>query len=225
VPPAFLSEKEPAPVGASPHAWNVELRFGPYRPDVDDEFADRGSAARPYQQIFGTSQHLMTELEIDRQILERAGGTWAVAVSAGYSIATGAALEADLKTPSGDQTAMRLIPLSVAIVYRAEVLRTRYRSPAVPYAKAGLDCTLWQMSDTAEPSVDGRTFGWHAAAGASLNLSFLDPEAFVEMDRESGINQAALFFEGVYYDVAGFGSSAALHVGDTTWVGGLMIEF
>ena len=36
-----------APARQAAAGWNVELRFGPYRPDVDSEFADRGQSARP----------------------------------------------------------------------------------------------------------------------------------------------------------------------------------
>ena len=44
------------------------------------------------------------------------------------------------------------------------------------------------------------------------------------MDREAGVNQTALFFEVVRYDLSGFGSGSALRVGDTTWFAGLMLE-
>jgi MYXO-CTERM domain-containing protein len=223
-PQSLTASSDPA-TAASPQHWNFELRFGPYRPDVDAEFSARGSVAHPYQDVFGTSNRLMTQLEIDRVFLRRLGGTWAVGLGAGYFRATGAALAADLKTPSGDQTALRLIPLSGALVYRAETLRERFGSPLVPYAKLGVDCTLWQMSDTSKPATNGRTFGWHAGVGVSLDLSFLDPEASHMMDRESGINETALFFEGTRYSIDGFGSGTALHVGDTTWAGGLMLAF
>jgi hypothetical protein len=223
-PQSLTATPEPTPV-ASPQAWNLELRFGPYKPDVDAEFSARGSAAHPYADVFGSSNRLMMQLEIDRQVVRRLGGSWAVGVGVGFFHATGAALAADLKTPAGDQTGLRLIPLSAALVYRAESLRERFGSPLVPYAKLGLDCTLWQMSDTSKPSADGRTFGWHAAVGVSLDLAFLDPEAAHAMDRESGINQTALFFEGTRYGIDGFGSSTALHVGDTTWFAGLMLAF
>jgi hypothetical protein len=165
----------------------------------------------------------MMQLEVDRQLLHR-GGTWALGLGVGYMHVSGAALAPDLVTPSGDQTGLRLIPLSAALVYRADILRERYRSPLVPYAKLGLDCTLWHLSDTAEPSVDGRTFGWHAAAGVSLDLSILDPEDARTMDRETGVNQTAIFFEAAHYSLDGFGSGSALHVGDTTWFAGLMFE-
>ena len=207
----------------SSRGWNVELRFAPYRPNVDDEFADRGSPVRPFAEIFGTSRRLMTQLEIDRHILHR-GGTWAIGAAVGYYRATAASLAADLQTRTGDETSLRLIPLSLGLVYRADMLRDRVGSPVVPYAKAGLDCTLWRMADTAGSDSSGRTFGWHAAAGVTLDLSFLDPEGARSLDREAGVNQTALFFEVVRYDLSGFGSGSALRVGDTTWFAGLMLE-
>jgi len=210
-------------VRASPREWNVELRFGPYRPDVDSEFADRGQSARPYEQLFSSSRHLMMQLEIDRHVSHRAG-TWAVGVGIGYFNVTAAALSEDLQARSGDQTGLRLIPLSAALVYRADVLRERWGSPLVPYAKAGLDCTLWRMNDTSQADVSGRTLGWHAAAGISVDLSPLDPQSAGEMDRESGVNQTAVFVEVARYRLDGFGSDSALHVGDTTWFAGLMLE-
>jgi MYXO-CTERM domain-containing protein len=222
--PSPLTLSDDARALASPRSWNLELRFGPYRPDVDSEFADRGQSARPFAQLFSSSSRLMMQLEIDRQLLHRAG-TWSVGLGVGYYKASAAALAADLTTPSGDETALRLIPLSAALVYRADWLRARYGSPLVPYGKLGLDCTLWHASDTSQASTDGRTFGWHAAAGLSLDLASLDPEAARAMDRESGVNQTAVFFEVARYSLDGFGSGSVLHVGDTTWFGGLMLEF
>jgi MYXO-CTERM domain-containing protein len=221
--PSLSAPRDDAPLVASPRRWNVELRFGPYRPDVDSEFADRGSDARPFERLFSSSRRLMMQLEIDRQLLHRAG-TWALGLGVGYFHATAAALAADLTTPSGDETGLRLIPLSAALVYRADGLRERFGSPLIPYAKAGLDCTLWSMSDTSEASTSGRTFGWHAAAGVTLDLSVLDPEAARTMDRESGVNQTAVFFEVARFALDGFGSGSVLHVGDTTWFAGLMLE-
>jgi len=212
-----------AKAGPSPRLWNVELRFGPYRPNVDSEFANRGESARPYEAIFSNSRHLMMQLEIDRQLSHR-GGTWALGVGAGYFNVTAAALSENLQTRSGDQTGLRLIPLTAVMVYRADMLRERWGSPVVPYAKAGLDCTLWRMSDTSQANINGRTLGWHAAAGVTIDLSPLDPEAAGEMDRETGVNQTAVFFEVARYSLDGFGSSNALHVGDTTWFAGLMLE-
>jgi hypothetical protein len=81
------------------------------------------------------------------------------------------------------------------------------------------------LSDTSKSSAtSGATFGWNAAVGVSLDLSFVDPDASRTMDQENGVNQFAIFFEAVRAALDGFGSSSVLRVGDTTWVGGLMIE-
>ena len=113
----------------------------------------------------------------------------------------------------------------MSLVYRADQLRRFEGFGLIPYAKLGLDCALWRISDTAKPdAIDGKTFGWHAAAGVSLDLSFIDPESARTMDIETGVNQAAVFFEVARYALDGFGSGSVLHLGDTTWIAGLMLE-
>jgi len=221
----LLNSTEPTrPSGPSPRNWNLELRFGPYRPDVDSEFAARGSDARPYSQVFSSSRHLLFQLEVDRHISHRYG-TWAIGVNAGYMHASAAALADDLITRTGDETSLTLLPLSVSLVYRADFLRAVEGVGLIPYAKAGLDCTFWRIADTARSgTTDGKTLGWHGALGVSLDLASFDPDAARVMDRESGVNQTAIFFEVARYALDGFGSNSVLHVGDTTWMGGLMFE-
>ena len=41
-----------------------QLKFGPYRPDVDSEF-DAAQVRTPYEDYFGDGRHLMTQLEFD----------------------------------------------------------------------------------------------------------------------------------------------------------------
>jgi hypothetical protein len=210
--------------GPSPRNWNLELRAGPYYPSVDSEFADRGQTARPYQQIFSSKQRLMTGLEIDRHILHRAG-TWAIGFGIGAFRAAASALAADQLTRSGDQTVLRFFPLSLQAIYRASQLRERWASPVVPYAKLGLDCAIWQVSDDAKSSsTTGTTLGWNAAVGFSLDLTFLDPDGMRTMDVETGVNTVALFVEVAHLGLSGFGSSSVLRLGDNTWAAGLMFE-
>ncbi len=210
--------------GPSPRNWNLELRAGPYYPSVDSEFADRGQSARPYEQIFSSKQRLMTGLEIDRHILHRAG-TWAIGFGIGAFRAAASALAADQLTRSGDQTVLRFFPLSLQAVYRASQLRERWASPVVPYAKLGLDCAIWQVSDDAKSSsTTGTTLGWNAAVGFSLDLTFLDPDGMRTMDAETGVNAVGLFVEVAHLGLNGFGSSSVLRLGDNTWAAGLMFE-
>lgn len=220
-----LDSSEPPPQsGPSPRGWNLELRFGPYRPNVDSEFAARGSDARPYMQLFSSARHLLFQVEVDRHLSHRYG-TWAIGANAGYMRASAAALAEDLTTRTGDETSLTLLPLSLSLVYRADFLRPNEGVGLIPYAKAGLDCTFWRIADTARSgTTDGKTLGWHGALGVSLDLASFDPDAARVMDRESGVNQTAIFLEVARYALDGFGSSSVLHVGDTTWMGGLMFE-
>ncbi len=220
-----FGEEPDAPMFApSPRNWNFELRFSPYFPAVDSEFADRGSAARPFEQTFSSKQRLLVGLELDRQILHRVG-TWSVGFGFGFYTASANSLAADQMTRTGDETSLRFYPLAVMAVYRADFLHERYSSPVVPYAKLGLDCAIWSISDTAKTSsLQGRTFGWNAAAGVTLDLSFIDAEAMRTMDSETGVNGISLFGEITHLGLDGFGSSSVLRLSDTTWVAGLMIE-
>jgi hypothetical protein len=220
----FGEEPEKPAWSPSPRNWNFELRFGPYYPAVDSEFADRGSAARPFEQTFTSKQRLLSGLELDRQILHR-GGTWSVGFGFAFYRATASSLAGDLMTRTGDQTALQFYPLSLLAIYRADFLRERYSSPVVPYAKAGLDCAIWSVSNTGtSTSTRGRTFGWNASAGIALDLSFIDAEGMRTMDSETGVNGISLFGEFTYLGLNGFGSSSALRLGDATWVVGLMME-
>jgi hypothetical protein len=214
----------PAAGVESPRHWNFELRFGPYRPDVDSEFADRGSPARPFEETFGSARRLMAQLELDRHITHRSG-TLALGLGAGIYRASAKALAADEQTRTGDDTSLRLVPLSVSLVYRADQLHQTRGLPLIPYVKAGLDGTIWTMSDSAKPSsTSGVTFGWHAAGGLALTLDFLDPESARTLDQEAGVNQTAIFFEVAHYALDGLGGGPQLRVGDTTWLAGLMLE-
>jgi hypothetical protein len=211
--------------GESPRGWNLELRFGPYRPNVDSEFADRGSPERPFQQVFSSSRRLISELEIDHQLSHR-WGTWSVGLGVGYYNASAPALSPDGVTATGDQTTLRIIPLSISGVYRADILPRLTGLPFVPYAKAGLDYALWSSQRTgAGHDYQGGTPGWHAAGGLAINLDFLDPDGARMLDHESGVNHTAIFFEWRYAALDGFGSSSRLRVGDNSWLAGLMLEF
>jgi hypothetical protein len=166
----------------------------------------------------------MSGLEVDRHLMHR-GGTLALGLGVGYYHVSAQSLAADLMTRTGDQTALRLIPLSASLVFRADSFHQNAGIPFIPYAKLGLDCTLWSIADTAKPSsTDGHTFGWHAAAGLVMTLDFLDPDGAHALDQDAGINSTGIFFEVAHYGLNGLASGPELHVGDTTWLAGLMLE-
>jgi hypothetical protein len=200
-----------------PPDWGLELGLSLYRPDVDSEF---GGAAHPYADTFGSSRHLMSEVEVDRYLGHRFG-SWGVGLRVGYQKVTGAAVLAD-GTRSGDETGLRLVPLSVSALYKADGLRGLRSVPLVPYVKAGLDGVVWTESTTGgKASHSGFTPGWHVAAGLALGLNSLGMGA----NKPGAIaGSGALFFEWDYAAINGLGIGKELHVGDNTWFAGLMFD-
>jgi hypothetical protein len=229
----------------SPREWAIELRFGPYAPDVDSEFSGN-PAATPYKTIFGSKRHLMSQLEFDWQFFQ-AFGSLGVGAVVGYYSQSAKAFVFDPTTGtcqtdpssttgacllSGDTTSLRLIPVAALLVYRWDVAAERWKIPLVPYAKLGLNYTFWEISNGNGNVPDykgghgsGGTAGWQAAAGMSLLLDILDPDAARGLDMETGVNHSYVFFEWNNVDASGLGMSKKLHVGDSRWVLGFMFEF
>jgi hypothetical protein len=219
----------------SPQNFAFELKFGPYRPDIDSEFAKAGGATppTPYKDYFGDGRHLLTQIEFDWQVFHRFGSL-ALGFGIGYFQLTGAAPLGDgTGRISGDTSTLKIIPMSVSAVYRFDYLLERYEIPLVPYGKLGLDYDYWQNTDgNNEIATDGRggtgrggTTGWHATAGAALVLDFFDPDAARDFDSDLGVNHTALTFEFSHADISGLGQPNRLHLGDTTWALGLLLEF
>jgi hypothetical protein len=211
-----------------------ELKFGPYRPDVDSEFEHGGAPVRtPYKEYYGTGNHLLTQIEFDWQLFRKMG-TWGLGASIGYFSVTGTApLANGTGLPSGDHSTLKVVPMSLALVYRFDYLQYTRDIPLVPYGKLGLDYAYWSNTDgNGEIATDGQggtgrggTLGWHAAAGLALILDFFDPEAARDFDADLGVNHTALFFEFSHADISGLGQAGKLHVGDTTWALGVLMEF
>jgi len=202
-----------------PPDWNVELGLSLYRPDVDGEFSN---GSHPYADTFSSSRHLMTEAELDRYF--RYGfGTWGLGLRVGYYKVTAASFYADGGTTrSGDETALRLIPFALSVIYRADGIAGLRLVPLIPYLKAGLDGVSWTGTNTGGGSSHtGFTPGWHAAAGLiiglnAIGLGTLKPEAIAD--------PFALFFEWDYAAINGLGLGNKLHVGDSTWFAGIMFD-
>ncbi|HVZ89016.1 MAG TPA: MXAN_2562 family outer membrane beta-barrel protein [Polyangia bacterium] len=227
---AEIIEDEPSHAYKSPQRFAFELTFGPYRPDVDSEF---NGARAPYNQYFGGGHDLLTRVEFDYQIWHRYGSI-AAGLGVGYFSVTGTApVASGTGMLSGDQSELKVIPISLSAVYRFDYLMETYKVPLVPFGKLGLDWAYWQITDgngnIADADSGGRgrggTLGWHVAGGLALVLDFLDPEAAHDFDQDLGVNHTALTFEFFHSDLSGLGQANRLHVGDNDWTLGLLIEF
>ena len=216
----------------TPQHFAFELKFGPYRPDIDSEFPAQ-SDQHPYRDFFGTGRKLMTNLEVDWEIIRHVG-TVALGLGMGYFKETGNNLKSDgTGTKSEDTSSLRLLPFSLSAIYRFDLPYERLHIPLVPYGKLGFDYVYWTVTngngevpnDSRGGTGQGGTLGWHATGGLSLILDVFDQGAANQFDQEMGINHTHLFFEYTYLDASGLGASNRLHVGDTTWNAGILFEF
>lgn len=223
----------------SPQNYLFELKFGPYAPDIDSEFSNTSGQAHPYQHIFGDSQALMINGELDWEIW-RPFGTIALGGSIGYYTNSVNAFVDDTTdnntsssstVRSASSTSISLIPFSILAIYRFDVLAEHFKIPLVPYAKIGLNYNLWWIDIDGETANyqgqkgSGGTMGWQFNAGVSLLLDCFDTQAAKNLDVDYGINHTYIFFEAAVVRANGLYRDNALHVGDTTWNGGIAFEF
>lgn len=236
----------------STQSFLVELRGGPWFPDVDAEF---GGRAAPFGDMFGTGDRLLLGAELDWQFL-RVGpvGSLGVGVGAGYTSASAVAPLTQTPMPpaaswerpaDGQETSLQVIPGYVVAVIRIDVLARRTIIPLVPYLKYGIGYAYWWITNgdmlsrrslslspgaSADDSdlgqaATGGTLGTHLAAGLMLRLDVFEPAVQRAWDLEMGVNHSYLFAEYVRSDLGGLGARPQLRLGTATWNVGLAMEF
>lgn len=218
----------------SPQNFALELRLGPYRPEVDSEF---GGTAKPYETMFGGGSGFYFGTELDWQIFDFFG-TLGIGGQLGFVSQSAQALTGDGMRSSADGVGFRMLPMALLLVYRLDELALRIPwLPFVPYGKFGLNYNIWwftqgngDISNGFSPSGQpgrglGDTWGYSLALGLSFMIDSLDPGARTTMDADYGINHTYLFFEYNRVFANGLSRADALRVGDSTWVAGLAFEF
>jgi hypothetical protein len=234
--------------------WSFDLKFGPYKPDIDSEFDLGPDEQGPYEQMFG-GRKLMTQFELDR-ILLYPKGQLGVGVGIGFMQASANAFEIDAMgdiaidpetgkpiRSAGDKTKLRVMPLYLNAVYRFTMLDDELRIPLIPYGKLGLGWYVWNIErpdgktasvnedpmcagdDCAQNKAAGASLGWQATIGLAIRAERIDPSAARSLNSELGIEHASFFAELLYARVDGFGADDRLRVGDTTWLAGINFEF
>jgi hypothetical protein len=217
----------------SPQRFAFELRFSPYRPDIDSE---PGLTGKPYESVYGTMPRLMIGAELDWQVLRIPHlGTLGPGAFVGYtSMSAKAGLatpHADGRTVSDENTSLDIFPMGVVAVLRVDTFWRDGGIPLIPYAKLGPAFALWRAYNEGGTSVangvdgKGHTNGFMWALGAMFTLNILDPYAARNFDNELGVNNTAIFAELYSLDLMGFGQTNTLRVGQTGWTFGLRFEF
>jgi len=209
----------------SPQRFALELRFGPYHPDVDDEFPQ----TKPYETAFGPNRRpIYVGLEFDWQLFRIPKvGTIGPGLGWGYTNTSGTAALVSTGGPSAEQTSLSIMPMYGVGVLRIDTLARETAVPLVGYAKLGLGYGLWWAGNDLGTQSKGHSWGTHVALGGMLLLDAFDEHAAVELDNEWGINNTYFYFEWMRASLDGLSSSgdhSVMHIGTNTWVLGLALE-
>lgn len=213
----------------SPQNAALELRFGPYLPNIDDEFEGAGQA--PFERFFGNENRYLIGFEIDWQLLRIPHvGTLGPGFGWGYTSMEATTFLTDGATEAEQTTSLSIMPMYAVGVFRADVVAKETPVPLVPYAKLGLGYALWWTDDgiglSRADGVEGKgaSYGYQWALGAMLLLDPFDPISARDLDSTTGVNNSYFFFEWYNSDLNGFGSGDQMQVGTNTWVVGLALE-
>ena len=226
----FGTRESEHPHRSSQH-FAIELRFSPYRPNVDDEPGLNGRT--PFADSFGTSPRLFFGIEFDWQMWRIPYvGTIGPGLGAGLvGMSRPAQTKENPPRASGDEYSLDIYPFYLSAVLRADTFWRDLGFPIVPYGKLGVGTALWRSSNTGGTSAfngvsgKGHTNGTHMAIGAAFALDVFDRGASVNMDNAIGINNTYIYLEYYWLNYTGLGQDKALYVGTNTWAAGLAFEF
>ena len=212
----------------SPQDAAVELRFGRYLPEVDNEF--KGSA-RPFHDVFGDSNRYELGAEVDWQVLRVPHlGTLGPGVGWGVTKFTAKAQFTNGSGESAEDTRLWIMPMYLVGVARVDTLSRDLKIPFVPYAKLGLGLGVWWSSDGQQSASakgvagKGLSYGLTYAAGLMFLLDVLDEDDAKSADGMTGINNSYIFAEWFRPQLDGFGKSGVMDLSSSSWVLGIAME-
>ena len=212
----------------------LELRFSPYRVQVDEEpgLAKNAQGEGPFAQSFGTSPRLYFGLEFDWQTFRIPYvGTIGPGLSVGTVSMSRTARTKQTNRDSGDEYSLTIYPFTLNAVLRADAFWQDRGFPLVPYGKLGIGMALWDASTTGGTSEfngvkgKGATWGTNAAIGLAFALDAIDQGATRNMDNAIGINNTYFYAEYYWLALNGLAQDKALYVGSNSWAMGLAFEF
>ncbi len=230
----------------SPQRFALELKFGPYLPDIDRSYT--GAGLGPYANVFGEQgddgrataqpkQGLFSVLGFEWQFYHL-GGAFSLGTTFGLFRDKAQALQLEPNETTGnyrnaaDEATFNVVPITLLLGYRFELLADRFKVPLVPYARGGLAYGFWWATKggSISTTVDGQktrggSLGWQANLGLMLRLDFIDRATAVDLDRNTGINHTYLFGEWQFSRLDGFGSDKRLSIGADTYLFGFAVAF
>jgi len=187
--------------------------------------------------MFGGGTRYLYQAELDYAILQRWGSLSLGARLGYFRESANAFLQNSDGTTSQDRSAdvtrLTVMPIALLLSYRLDVFAERWGIPLVPFAKVGLNYSLWKVTDGngEVPTFGsgkrgaGGTPGWQCSAGLAFQLDVLDPSSMRSLDMETGINHFYLVAEFSHLDAHGLGLSRKLRLSDDLLSVGLLAEF
>lgn len=204
----------------TPQDISVELRFGPYQPNLPNVTGDIPS----FGDELGRNNRVLLGIEADWQalsipkILNLGPG-----VGLGYT-----RLHNNGRSgPIAYDATLKFMPQWLWAVMRVDVLQQRLGVPVVFSAKLGAAHASWwttnARSGSATQSNSGSAQGLAWALGAMFDLGFLEPARARHLDQTAGVNHMYLFWEWYQFKLDDFGKGPD-SLGDSTWTLGWALD-
>lgn len=213
----------------TPQDFAFELRFGPYRPNIDDEFA---GAETPFELHFGGDTRWSVGFELDWQVLRIPYvGTLGPGFGAAFTRGSLVSYLEDGSVAGSQETQLNILPMYGVAVLRIDPLIRYTPVPLAFSAKAGIGYAMWWISgdegvvrDDTGYRAEDTSWGTQWALGVQLHLNPFDRFAAQSLDTTYGINNSYVFIEWYRSDLNGLGSSQDMQVGTSTWIAGITLE-
>lgn len=215
----------------SPQTSSMEFRAGYYEPNIDREF-ETTNKAKPFADIMTDGDWQMGG-SVDWRIWH-GFGEFAMGLGADRWKHDGRSRTLS-GTTTTDTTTLQIVPITVDLVYRFDVLAERWDFPLVPYAKIGGAYALWWMQDgvgnLSHYVKDGKTFtaqggtgGFQGVLGMRLLLDVFEPQAARSFDIEMGVNHSYIFAEYRSLVLTDFGNPKSIDLSADIFSAGIAFD-
>jgi hypothetical protein len=197
----------------SPELFVLELRGGPYSPEMDGNPAFGTHFTGDNGLLFGVELDVIMYRLPDWLYLG-AGGRVETAEYDGKTLS-------DSAEKTSEETSLRLWGLDMLAVARVDALARKLYVPLIVTGKLGYGWMHWATNSGDQDKHDGWSVGLAWGVQFALDLDALDAAAARNLDEEWGINHAFLFFELSWFHP----TDDSLPIGDNTWAAGLGFVF
>lgn len=203
----------------TPQNITVELRFGPYQPELPNLTGDVPS----FGDELGRNHRVLLGMEADWQALRLPK-----ILSVGPGVGMGyTRLHKETTGANAYNATLKFMPQWLVAVLRVDVLQQHWGVPVVFSAKLGAARASWwstnERAGKKSQHTSGSAQGLTWALGAMFDLGYLDPARARHLDQTAGVNHMYLFWEWYQLKLDDFGKGPN-SLGDSTWTLGWALD-